>query len=347
MAIADITVRGGGIFGLSIAWVAVQRGAKVRVIEREAIGAGSSGGLVGALAPHTPENWNDKKAFQLESLLMAEGFWAGVAEVSGHDPGYARSGRVQAVLDARGLELAEARGENAKTLWQGRAVWEVAEAARFEGWGPEAETGFVIHDTLSGRLHPQQACAALEEALRCKGAEVVIGEAEEQGLVVEATGAAGLAALSARVGKSVGAPIKGQAALFAYHARDQPQLFLDALHIIPHGDGTVAIGSTSEREFEDAQSTDAQLEDLIDKARLLCPALQDAPVIARWAGLRPRAKSRAPMLGAHPLDAGRFIANGGFKIGFGMAPKVAEVMVDLVLDGRDEIPEAFRVEANL
>jgi glycine oxidase len=347
LAIADITVRGGGIFGLSIAWQAVQRGAKVRLIETDHIGAGSSGGLVGALAPHTPENWNDKKAFQLESLLMADGFWAQVGEASGRDPGYARSGRVQAIADARAVELAQTRGENAKSLWQGRADWEVVEAARFDGWGPETPTGFVIHDTLSARLHPQQACAALAVALRQSGAEVILGEADEQGVVIEATGAAGLTALSGRVGKSVGVPIKGQAALFAFEARDKPQLFLDALHIIPHGDGTVAIGSTSEREFDDAQSTDSQLEDLIAKARSLCTSLQEAPVIARWAGLRPRAKSRAPMLGVHPLDAGRFIANGGFKIGFGMAPKVAEVMVDLMLGGRDAIPEGFRVAANL
>ncbi len=52
------------------------------------------------------------------------------------------------------------------------------------------------------------------------------------------------------------------------------------------------------------------------------------------------------MLGPWPGRAGQFIANGGFKIGFGMAPKVAEVMADLVLDGRDAIPDAFRVEAS-
>ena len=64
-------------------------------------------------------------------------------------------------------------------------------------------------------------------------------------------------------------------------------------------------------------------------------------------GLRPRSKSRAPMLGAHPLHDGQFIANGGFKIGFGMAPKIAEVMADLVLEGRDAIPEGFRPTASL
>ena len=52
--------------------------------------AGSSGGIVGALAPHVPENWNPKKAFQLDSLLMAKQFWAEVQQSGGRDPGYAR-----------------------------------------------------------------------------------------------------------------------------------------------------------------------------------------------------------------------------------------------------------------
>ena len=73
------------------------------------------------------------------------------------------------------------------------------------------------------------------------------------------------------------------------------------------------------------------------------PVLADAPVLERWAGLRPRSHNRAPMLGAWPDQKGHFIANGGFKIGFGIAPKVAEVMADLMLESRDTIPEAFGV----
>jgi len=53
------------------------------------------------------------------------------------------------------------------------------------------------------------------------------------------------------------------------------------------------------------------------------------------------------MLGAWPDRNGHFIANGGFKIGFGMAPKIAQVMADLLLEGKDTIPEGFRVEDNL
>ncbi|MFI2766048.1 NAD(P)/FAD-dependent oxidoreductase, partial [Sulfitobacter sp. M22386] len=104
---------------------------------------------------------------------------------------------------------------------------------------------------------------------------------------------------------------------------------------------------TTEREYDSPDSTDAQLDAVIAKARAAVPALQYAPVVERWAGLRPRSRSRAPMLGPWPGRPGHYIANGGFKIGFGMAPKVAEVMADLLLEGRDAIPKGFRVEDNL
>ena len=124
-------------------------------------------------------------------------------------------------------------------------------------------------------------------------------------------------------------------------------MFADGIHVVPHEDGTTAIGSTSEREYYDPVSTDEKLDEVIDRAMRAVPVLHGARVVERWAGLRPRAKSRAPMLGEHPLKPGDFIANGGFKIGFGMAPKVAEVMAALILEGRDEIPEGFRPQASL
>ena len=78
MATADLTVRGAGILGLSAAFIAAERGARVRVIDPGGPGAGASGGILGALAPHAPDAWNAKKAFQLASLVRAETFWAEV-----------------------------------------------------------------------------------------------------------------------------------------------------------------------------------------------------------------------------------------------------------------------------
>lgn len=342
---AEVTVLGAGIFGLATAYACARAGARVRVIEALRVGAGSSGGVVGALAPHVPEQWNPKKQFQLESLLMAEGFWADVAAAGGVDPGHARLGRLQPVADAAALDIARARADGAAALWQGQALWQVEPAQ--DGWGPVTQTGWVIRDTLTARLSPRRAGAALVAAIRALGGEVVIGAATVEGTVIHATGVAGLVELSAAMGRPLGGAVKGQAAVFAHDARDHPQIFAEGLHIVPHGDGTVAIGSTSENQWQEADSTDVQLEALIARARAVCPALAGAPVIERWAGLRPRARSRAPMLGAWPGRPGHFVANGGFKIGFGMAPKVAQVMADLVLTGRDGIPEGFRVEDSL
>lgn len=349
MAMADLTIRGAGIFGLSIAWACARRGARVQVIDPNGPGAGASGGIVGALAPHVPENWNDKKAFQFESLIAASTFWADVKDAGGFDPGYGRTGRIQPVVDDSALALARARAASARELWQGKAEWVVTSAPAEAAWAPHSPIGFWIQDTLSARIHPRQACAALVAALRASGVDV-LSEGRDQGPVIWCTGVEGLDALSATQRRPVGNGVKGQAALLSLATPvppDLPQLFVDALHIIPHADGTVAFGSTSERDYESATDTDGQLDDILARAQVHVPALSGSRILERWAGLRPRSRSRAPMLGAWPDRPGNFVANGGFKIGFGMAPKVAAVMADLVLEGRDTIPEGFRVDASL
>ncbi|MEM8538267.1 MAG: FAD-dependent oxidoreductase [Pseudomonadota bacterium] len=333
MATVDITVMGAGVFGLSVAYTCARRNARVRVIDPGGVAAGASGGIVGALAPHVPENWNDKKAFQFESLIMAERFWADVAALAGAEVGYIRSGRLQPLADDHAVALAKARAETARDLWQGKALWEVIQVGDAI-WMPPSPTRLVIRDTLSALIHPRNATHALAKAVVALGGEIVKAGAAE-GRLVWATGVDG-------VNEAGGGGVKGQAALLDFDAAGQPQLFADALHIIPHLNGTVAVGSTSERAYDDPDSTDEALDDVIARAVAAFPVLAKAPVIERWAGVRPRSRSRAPVLGPHPTRPGTFIANGGFKIGFGMAPKVGAVMADLLLDGHDSIPEGFR-----
>ncbi|SDY63301.1 Glycine/D-amino acid oxidase [Jannaschia faecimaris] len=332
----DVTIYGAGVFGLGCAWALARRGARVRVVDPAGVGAGASGGIVGALAPHVPEQWNQKKAFQLDSLLMAENWWEAVAQVGGGAPGYARTGRLQPIEDEAALTRAQGRATGAATLWQGHATWTVEDAP--EEWSPG--TAQVIRDTLTARIHPRRACAALAEAVQALGGKIV-PDATAEGMILHATGWQGLSAMQDEKGRPAGNGVKGQAALLRLDRRDLPQLYADGLHIVPHADGTVALGSTSERDFEHTD-TDAQLDDILTRARAAVPALAGADVIQRWAGVRPRARSRAPLLGHWPNRPGHFIANGGFKIGFGMVPKVAEDMADLMLDNHDAIPQPFR-----
>lgn len=332
MAIADVTVLGAGAFGLSVAWACARRGAKVQVIDPGGPGAGASGGLVGALAPHAPDQWDEAKAFQFLSLAMAGAFWAEVASVGGGDPGYARLGRLQPLADQAAVDRAVTRAAAASDLWPGFR-WEVTgEPGAF---APVSPAGLWIHDTLSARLNPRRAVLALVAAIRAAGGTVG-AEGSPAGRILRATGATGLASTG------LGHGVKGQAALLRLDVGPVPQVFAGGVHVVPQDDGTVAIGSTTERDFADL-ATDERLDAVIAAARAAVPALGSAPVVARWAGLRPRASSRLPLLGPDPAHPGAYIANGGFKTGFGLAPLAGEVMADLLLEDRDEgIPVGFR-----
>ena len=336
----DLTVRGAGVVGLACAFEAARRGARVRVIDPRGVAGGASGGVVGALMPHTPERPTPLKAFQLDCLLLARRFWPAVEAASGRSTGYGRADRLQPIADAAALAVARTREEAARTLWRGEAAWEIVAAP--EGWGPASPTGLAVRDTLSAHLHPVRACEALAGALEAMGAEIA-SDAAEEGAVLHATGHAGLAALSEGRARPVGVPVKGQAALLRHDAADHPQIYADGLHVVPHLDGTVGVGSTTEAAWESPSATDARLDAVLARARAAVPALEGAPVIRRWAGLRPRARTRGPVMGPWPGRPG-FVANGGFKIGLGLAPGMAAVMADLILEGRNAVPEGMRVE---
>ncbi len=334
MSTVDLTVRGAGIFGLACAWAATERGARVRVVDPRGPGVGASGGVVGALAPHAPEAWTPIKAFQLQALLAAPAFWAGVAAASGLSTGYGRTGRIQPLHDAAALARAQARTDGARRHWPATCTWTVTSAPSGPAVPPSA-LGVWVVDSLAARVAPGAVIASLVAALRDRGAEIV-ADAPDQGAILDATGWEGLR------DAGLGAGVKGQAVVLGFAAPDAPQIYAGGLHIVFHADGTTAVGSTNEHAFDDPTGTDAQADTLVAHAVAILPDLARAPVLRRWAGVRPRAATRLPVLGAWPGRPGHFIANGGFKVGFGLAPLVARVLADLILEGRDTVPDAFR-----
>lgn len=340
---ADVTIYGAGIFGLSIAWSCITRGAKVRVIEKKSVGAGSSGGPVGALSPHTPDNWNVKKQFQLDSLMMSKKYWTDLEYETGRSTGFINSGRIQAIQDKRQLVLAKERIESAKVRWGNSVVWEVVDGSNLLTWKPLSKTGSYIYDNLSSTIAPNAALSALSEAIVRSGSEIIIGQAKEQGKVLYAAGYEDLENISEVLKKPMGFGVKGQALIVKHDGRKLPQLSFNGIHAVPHLDGTVAIGSTNEKAFSDASNNDFLLDELYQDAIFNLPVLKGAEVITRWAGVRPSARKRLPILGKHPIYQGAYIANGGFKIGFSLAPKVAEVMADFILYDIDNIPKTFKV----
>lgn len=336
MARPDLVVMGAGVFGLCAAWAAARRGARVRVLDPAGPGAGASGGVVGALMPMSPARWDAMHALQLRALVLARDWWPGVEAASGLPTGYAATGRL---VPAEDRAAAQALAEAAARHWGGAGAMAVEPAP--SGWAPAGASGLVLRDTLSARLRPLAAVQALAAAVRAAGGEVVTGDMPPPGApVVWATGAAGLAALRDARGRPAGVPVKGQAAVLGHDAGPgAPQIHADGLHIVPHDNGTVAVGSTSETAFGEAAATDALLDAVIARARAACPVLARAPVVCRWAGLRPRAATRRPLVGPWPGRPGHVVANGGFKTGFALAPLIGPVAAALALGDAADLPE--------
>jgi len=92
----------------------------------------------------------------------------------------------------------------------------------------------------------------------------------------------------------------------------------------------VAVGSTSEKAW-DAPGCDAQLDALVTRARALCPALADAPVVERWAGVRPKAPGSEPMVGPLPGRTRVIVATGGYRIGLALAHLVGDAVAAAIL----------------
>lgn len=369
----DLIVAGGGVMGLWTALLAARQGLSVHLAERRAIGAGASGGVLGALMPHLPDRWNAKKAFQFAALVSLEAEIAALEAETGLSAGYRRSGRLIPLPKPHNRAIALGHAQDALSVWTtpGRTfAFKVLDASPVAGWLAEAAMASgLVHDHLAARLAPRALLAALRAAL-ARLPNVTIREGAELSALDPPSGiarfedgarlafghcvlAAGvetfalLAPLAPPLARPVGSAVKGQAALLRASVDPAlPVIFADGLYIVPHEDGLVAIGSTSENSFADPFGTDGLLDALIARARQMAPVLAEAPVVERWAGLRPKAIGREPMVGRHPDHPTVSLMTGGFKVSFGLAHELARAVLDEIKGGTLGVPPSFTVAAH-
>jgi len=371
----DLLIVGGGIMGLWAAVHAERLGIQALLVDSGEFGHGASGGLLGALMPHMPDKWSEKKQFQFDALVSLDKEIAALEAATGLSAGYRRAGRLIPLPKPHLRQIALGHERDAATHWhQGghEFHWRVLDAAPASNWiDPAAgESGFVF-DTLAARVAPRALLTALRRFLgAARHVRLVEGLTidridPDRGVATASDGdirfsrcilAAGyrsfptLDELTRDRKSALGQPVKGQAALLKADVDDTlPVIFRDGLYIVPHEGGLVAVGSTSENRFEDPLSTDRQLDDLLIAARAMAPVLAEAEVVERWAGLRPKAVDRDPMVGAHPDHHSLIALTGGFKVSFGLAHRLAEAAVCEAagVACRFNLPQSFTLASHI
>ncbi|MFP1631351.1 NAD(P)/FAD-dependent oxidoreductase [Zhengella sp. ZM62] len=344
-----LVIVGAGVVGLWCAVKAVRLGLAPLVLDAGAAGGGASNGHLGALMPHQPVNWSVKKQAQLEGLLALETEVTDLESRTGLSCGYRRCGRIVPLTTAAQRERHVQWAQAARLHWPGVSpggqalAWRLCETNPAPGWIAEEASpfGFAM-ETLSARLAPRRLIAALKAALA--GRALLAGNLGAKSIepdgtvhlddgrvmrgerVILSAGWRSSALLAGGTSMPPVTGVKGQSALLQPEQPLDPALpllFDDGVYAIVHEDGLVAVGSTSEKQWSDPESTDDRLDAVIARARALSPALRTARVVDRWAGIRPRGPSAAPVTGR--LGESRIVAaTAGFKITFAIAHDMAD-----------------------
>lgn len=364
----DVAVAGAGIFGLSIAHRAIRKGLRTIVLEAAHVGAGSSGGVLGALMPHMPARWNPKKEFQFRALHSLEGHIRQLEEETGLSCGYARCGRILPLTTQDKLDHHLERAEESRLRWHPQETgftYMVEPAGSRSDWLDASAAPFgIVYETLAARTSPRSYLAALAAFVHRHGSLVenveVISHDEASSTVrladgatissrtlVLAGGSSSFDLIERFTGERIGRGEKGQALLMdGKGLEDKPAIYCDGLYVVPHGDGSIAIGSTSDREFADAAPSRARSAELVERATRFCPQLAGRKVLSDWAGIRPRCHKRDPLVGRLPGCRSLYAATGGYKISFGIAHLVADCLVAQIMQvsAQHELPQTFAPE---
>ncbi|MBE9093488.1 FAD-binding oxidoreductase [Tychonema sp. LEGE 07203] len=114
----------------------------------------------------------------------------------------------------------------------------------------------------------------------------------------------------------------------------RPVITCDDVHIVPVGDGEYWVGATVEfpENGGEIPANADLLEEVMARARSLCPALAEAEIIKQWSGLRPRPEGRpAPIIETLPGNSRVLIASGHYRNGILLAPATARSIREMIL----------------
>ncbi len=329
---SDVLIIGAGIIGLSSALGLLQRGAKVTLLERGAVGAESSWAGGGILSPLCP--WDYVDAVTSLTTRGAELFPAWVKELhtaTGIDPEYIVSGML--ILPPCDTQVAQqwcathkARLEDAADMGHSALLMPGVAQVR----NPMLVQALRLQvESLGGHIVEQCTVRELLTAEdRITGVTSAAGAFSAQSYVVTA-GAWSKEVLGPHALQLDIKPIRGQMLLFKFAKPPLPHIVLQGdMYMIPRRDGHLLVGSTLEDVGFDKSTTRTAAVNLRQRAAAVLPQLRDMPLAQQWAGLRPASPHNIPIIARHPQLENLYINAGHFRYGVTMAPASTEILLN-------------------
>ena len=350
----DAVIVGGGVIGLSIAMRAAQAGISACVVERGEPAGGATGVAAGMLAPVGEASWGEDSLLELGRAALQEWprFASDVEALAGMPAGFRATGALHVALDRDEAEALDRRHQLQRRLG--------LESERLPPSGcRELEPGLSTAVTAGvyvpgdSAADPVQLSAALVEALRAAGAELITGAevvgaepssagwelrlgdgsrlAGEQ--LVVATGAwSGSEAWLPEELRPPVRPVKGEILTLRGPAEApacERIVAGDRIYLVPREDGRLIVGATvEERGFDGTIAAGGVLELLREAYRVL-PEIAELEFVEARVGLRPGTPDNAPVIG-HEASGRAILATGHYRNGILLAPVTADAVAALL-----------------
>jgi glycine oxidase len=360
----DAVIVGAGTIGLACAWRAARRGLRIRVLERDAPGAGATHVAAGMLAAVGEANWGEDALVRiaLASARDWSGFAAELERDGGVESGYERRGALHVALDRDEAEELRRRFELMSSLDLG-VEWLRPRGCRALEAGLSTHIAAGVHLPGEAAVDPRLLVPALVAAVEASGGEILVeadvvdalfdgeriagvvtadGREHRAERVVLATGAwSGAAAWLPPAARPPVRPVKGQLLVLRGNVEQTVSeriIATERVYLVPRPDGRLIVGATVEERGFDLQVTAGGAYELLREAYRALPDVAELELVEALAGLRPGTPDNAPLIGPGAID-GMLLATGHYRNGILLTPVTAETIAAM-LAGDPTPPEA-------